>query len=170
MRIASAAIQRQHLDIRGQVPLFSLDLSRPTWHERRVETCNMATLHAGVKRSFQDMRGVDVVSPRSSAKDSIHRTPTSRQCSATPTPSGAQTPIHGLEALQRRVSFPTDASVLLIGVRGVGKARWDSLLLLPTLDVCWNPIEPSQTPLGLREPHSGNFREPPSTTRSIAKS
>lgn len=83
----------------------------------------MTTLHAGMKRTFQDMRGSDLGSPRRASKEALHHSIKSRECSATPTPpNGIHTAINGLEPLTRRVSFPTDASVLLIGVRGVGKS------------------------------------------------
>uniref|UniRef100_A0A2D3UU77 Related to pentafunctional AROM protein n=1 Tax=Ramularia collo-cygni TaxID=112498 RepID=A0A2D3UU77_9PEZI len=81
-------------------------------------------LHAGVKRTFQDMRGVDIMPPRHDPKQTPQQSPSqSRQSSITPSPpNGVNAAINGLESLPRRISFPTDASVVLIGVRGVGKS------------------------------------------------
>ncbi|SMR45762.1 unnamed protein product [Zymoseptoria tritici ST99CH_1E4] len=83
----------------------------------------MAISHAGMKRSFQDMHGVhnDFESPRRPMD--IPSQPPSREGSVVPTPpNGAHSTINGLETLPRKVSFAADASILLIGVRGVGKS------------------------------------------------
>lgn len=84
----------------------------------------MATLHAGVKRSFHDMHGLESPShARPNSKEPLQQIGRSRESSATPTPpNGAHSGLGGLEPRPRKVSFTSDASILLIGVRGVGKS------------------------------------------------
>lgn len=53
----------------------------------------------------------------------MHQVPKSRESSTTPTPpNGNASSVGRLEALPRKVAFKSDASILLIGVRGVGKS------------------------------------------------
>lgn len=78
---------------------------------------NMATMHAGIKRSFQDMNRPNTKEPLA---PHFSR---SRESSATPTPpNGPATNVGRLESLPRKIAFKSDASVVLIGVRGVGKS------------------------------------------------
>ncbi|CAK4030508.1 Quinate repressor [Lecanosticta acicola] len=85
----------------------------------------MAALHAGVKRTFLEMHGLleTTSHPRPNSKETLQQIAPSRQSSATPTPpNGTHSNIGGLDSKPRKVSFTSDASVLLIGVRGVGKS------------------------------------------------
>ena len=83
----------------------------------------MAAVHAGVKRSYQDMRGIErLVSPRSNTKEPLQQISRSREASATPTPPNGTITPSSLESRPRKVTFGSDASILLIGVRGVGKS------------------------------------------------
>lgn len=88
---------------------------------------NMATTHAGVKRSFQQMHNIEGSPGRVvSASNSRETSPRSR------TPVGSRQP-EGIESLgnftqttptvlPRQSSFEPDASVVLVGVKGVGKS------------------------------------------------
>lgn len=84
----------------------------------------MATINAGVKRSFRQMHGFehDSHSPASSREVSPLRR-TSRDASGLPgLRSGFDTPSQDWNELPRNVAFESDASVVLVGVRGVGKS------------------------------------------------
>ncbi|USW55130.1 Putative 3-dehydroquinate dehydratase type I, shikimate dehydrogenase substrate binding protein [Septoria linicola] len=82
----------------------------------------MATMHAGVKRSYQDMRGIELLaSPRPNTREPLSF-PRSRETSATPTPPNGAIVTPTIDARPRKVVFETDASILLLGVRGVGKS------------------------------------------------
>lgn len=70
------------------------------------------------------MRGMEASSlPRPNTKEVLQQIARSRESSATPTPpNGTVSSIRGLEAKPRKVAFAPNASILLIGVRGVGKS------------------------------------------------
>ncbi|PIA98130.1 Quinate repressor protein [Cercospora beticola] len=81
----------------------------------------MTAVHAGMKRSYRDMRGADsMMSPRSNTKEVLQQRPISRETSATPTPPNGAA--NRLEPRPRKVMFNFDATILIIGVRGVGKS------------------------------------------------
>ncbi|EME41487.1 hypothetical protein DOTSEDRAFT_156377, partial [Dothistroma septosporum NZE10] len=84
----------------------------------------MATMHAGVKRSYHEMHGFGSATPTCpNSKEVLQQLTRSREASATPTPPNGIAPgTTGLNSLPRKVSFRSDASILLIGVRGVGKS------------------------------------------------
>lgn len=84
----------------------------------------MAVVHAGVKRTYRDMRGIeDLPSPRPNSKEILQHISRSREASLTPTPpNGTHATLSGLESRPRKVAFSSEASILLIGVRGVGKS------------------------------------------------
>lgn len=89
---------------------------------------DMATTHAGVKRSFQQMHNIEGSPGRvTSAANSRETSPRSR------TPQAHRGPTDGIESLgnfaqvtptvlPRQSSFEPDASVVLVGVKGVGKS------------------------------------------------
>ncbi|KXS93747.1 hypothetical protein AC578_9943 [Pseudocercospora eumusae] len=80
----------------------------------------MAGAHAGVKRSFQDMHGVEsIATPRPNSKEVLQHVARSRESSATPTPAAGFSKVG---AKPRKVAFSSDASIVLIGIRGTGKS------------------------------------------------
>jgi 3-dehydroquinate dehydratase type I len=92
-----------------------------------MHALDMASTHAGVKRSFQQMHNTEASPGRvNSAANSRETSPRSR------TPQ-AHRPTDGIESLgnfaqitptvlPRQSSFEPDASVVLVGVKGVGKS------------------------------------------------
>lgn len=84
----------------------------------------MAAIHAGVKRSYQDMRGIENIpsSPKANSKEVLQQIARSRESSATPTPPKALLKVGTPEPKPRKVAFTSDASIVLIGIRGTGKS------------------------------------------------
>ncbi|KXT05276.1 hypothetical protein AC579_7451 [Pseudocercospora musae] len=83
----------------------------------------MVAVHAGVKRSFQDMHGVESIAiPRPNSKEVLQHVAKSRESSATPTPPNGFSRTALLEFKPRKVAFSSDASIVLIGIRGTGKS------------------------------------------------
>ncbi|TKA66033.1 hypothetical protein B0A55_09857, partial [Friedmanniomyces simplex] len=83
----------------------------------------MAVMHAGMKRSYDQIRDIDypISTPRS--RDASPPPGNSRETSALPgLRSGHDTPSSDWTEAQRKASFEHDASIVLIGVKGVGKS------------------------------------------------
>jgi 3-dehydroquinate dehydratase len=115
----------------GQTPTRDCSFTRPRLRRRlgigAPNAAKMATTHAGVKRSFQQMHNIEASPGRvTSAANSRETSPRSR------TPQ-AHRPTDTIESLgnfaqvtptvlPRQSSFEPDASVVLVGVKGVGKS------------------------------------------------
>lgn len=87
----------------------------------------MATTHAGVKRSFQQMHSTEGSPGRvNSAPNSREASPRSRTPQAHRQPDGIESLGNFTQAtptvLPRQSTFEPDASVVLVGVKGVGKS------------------------------------------------
>ncbi|GAB1741156.1 hypothetical protein NU219Hw_g6400t1 [Hortaea werneckii] len=81
----------------------------------------MAATHAGVKRSYEGLARPSPT-PTSSREASPLRQPPNNVSGTPVLRSGFETPLQDWTELPRKASFDSDASVVLVGVRGVGKS------------------------------------------------
>lgn len=83
----------------------------------------MAGTNMGLKRTFETMIGQDAVLPNATSafKDGVRTPVRSRESSISPPLRPASNP-SDLSSLHRTINFTSDATIIVIGVRGVGKS------------------------------------------------